>query len=286
MSVQNKMRKLTLAGLATLGALACGLVTAGAPALAASAPVFGQPLPAGAITRTTATVSAALNPGESATNYEVLYGTTSAYGQHTLEVKAGEGSSEEAVTAGLTGLVPGTTYHYEFVATNAEGSTTGSEETFTTNPPTPPAAVTDGASNIALTSATVTGTIDSEGLPTSYELDLGTDASYGTSIYGEAGSGTQEVGISVALQNLAPGSTYHYRIDAINSDGRAYGADQTFTTPAYDKPIMLPATLPLLATPSIVFPVETKNSANPAVKKKAKQKKRTKRTKKAKPKKR
>jgi hypothetical protein len=99
--------------------------------------------------------------------------------------------------------------------------------------------------------------IDPEGLETSYELDFGTDMTYGTSIYGEAGASAEPTELSVPLQNLAPGATYHYRIVAINSDGRTYGADQTFTTPAYSAPIVLPSALPLIGAPSIAFPTET-----------------------------
>lgn len=261
MSGMHTIRKATLTTVASLGVMGAGLLVSPAVSFAVSAPAFGQQLPVSAITRTTATVSAMLNPEESATTYEVLYGTASTFGQHTPEFKAGEGSSEETVSAGLTGLVPGTTYHYEFIATNGEGSTPGPEETFMTAPSTPPTVATGDASNITLTSATVSGTIGPEGLATSYELDLGINTTYGTSIYGEAGSGSETVSISVTLQNLAPGTTYHYRLDAINSDGRAYGADQTFTTPAYNKPITLPTALPLLATPTLAFPTETNNTA-------------------------
>jgi phosphodiesterase/alkaline phosphatase D-like protein len=272
MSALSTGRKLTLAGLVTLGLTGATGLASPTASLAASAPVFGPQLPVGAITRTTATVFAELNPQESETKYQVLYGVSTGFGRHTVELKAGSGSSEETVDAGLTGLTPDTTYHYEFVATNAEGTTTGPEETFTTASPTPPAATTVGASNVTLTTATVSGTIDAEGLVTSYELDLGTDTTYGTSMYGEAGSSTEPVTLSVDLSNLAPGATYHYRIGAINSDGRAYGADQTFTTPAYDKPIVRPGTIPLLATPSIAFPAEVAGTVKRTVKKKAKHK--------------
>ena len=224
-------------------------------------------------TRVTATVSAQLHPEGSVTTYHVLYGVTGSYGQHTAEVPsiAVDFGEEEAISVGLVGLTPGTTYHYAFVATNSAGSVTGPDQTFTTAPPTPPTAATGGASNITLTTATVSGTINPEGLETSYEVDLGVDTTYGTSIYGEAGSGTENIGISVSLQDLAPGATYHYRIVAINSDGRAYGADQTFTTPAYSNPIVLPNALPLLQTPPIAFPtgsqantgkIETKKLTN------------------------
>lgn len=224
-------------------------------------------LPASSITRVTATVSAKINPQNSSTKYRILYGTTSSYGEHTVEFEAGAGHSEVPVNVGLQGLAPETTYHYAVAASNLGGTTTGLDQTLTTGPPTPPTATTGGASNITLTSATVAGTINPRGLETSYELDFGTDANYGTSIYGEAGSATESINIAIDLLNLAPGTTYHYRIVAINSDGRVYGADQTLTTPVYSNPIILPSTLPLIASPAIAFPTETEPTQKVAKKK-------------------
>jgi phosphodiesterase/alkaline phosphatase D-like protein len=271
MRVTGMTRKLSLAVLAT-SAVVCTALAAPAASMAASAPVFEQQLPVTGITRTTATVWAQLNPGESETAYEVRFGVDESLGRHTPQYNAGSGSTAVTVNAGLLGLTPGTPYYYEFVATNSEGTTVGPLETFTTAPPTPPTATTGGASEVTLTTATVSGTIAARGLPTSYELDLGTDATYGTSMYGEAGSGSEPAAIALALTGLAPGTTYHYRIDAINSDGRSYGADETFTTPVYDKPIVLPPTAPLLATPPIAFPAEGANTAKPTIRKKHKHK--------------
>lgn len=36
--------------------------------------------------------------------------------------------------------------------------------------------------------------------------------------------------LSVGLSGLLPGTTYYYRVVAINEDGTFLGADQTFTT--------------------------------------------------------
>src|SRR6202042_3211833 len=93
--------------------------------------------------------------------------------------------------------------------TNQAGTMTGPDETVRTVAATPPTALTGEATELQLTSATVTGTIDPEDLETSYELDFGTDTGYGTSIYGEVGTGTEGIEIPVHLQNLAPGTTYH-----------------------------------------------------------------------------
>jgi phosphodiesterase/alkaline phosphatase D-like protein len=221
------------------------------------------------VTRTTATLAGTVNPEGLETSYHYQYGTTTSYGGNAPSVqgaKAGSGTEPVPAAIGISGLVPATTYHYRLVATNADGTTESSDQTFTTAPATPPTATTGEASNITLTTATVAGTINPEGLETSYELDLGTDTTYGTSIYGQAGSAATPTEITLSLQDLAPGSTYHYRIVAINSDGRTPGTDRTFTTPAYSNPIVQPFTLPLLAVPAIAFPTETKNTAKPTTK--------------------
>jgi hypothetical protein len=254
----------------TLGLLACSAV----PALAAAPPVLtiGE---AQSVTRTTATLPGTVNPEGSETFYYYKYGTSMSYGGNAPSIQGvNAGSGFEAVPApiGISGLVPATTYHYQLIATNAAGTTPSPDQTFTTAPPTPPTVSTGEASNITLTTATVTGTIGPEGLETSYELDLGSDTTYGTSIYGEAGSASTPTEITIGLQNLAPGSTYHYRMVAINSDGRTHGEDRTFTTPAYNNPIVQPPTLPLVATPAIAFPTDTTNTAKPTIKKHTKSK--------------
>jgi phosphodiesterase/alkaline phosphatase D-like protein len=236
-------------------------------------PVLSPPLPVSAITRVTATITAGINPEKSFTTWRVLYGETSAYGEHTPELLIGEGFGERPVRFGLEGLRPDTTYHYAVQATNQAGTVAGPDEAFTTAPPTPPGAVTGGASSISLTTATVAGTIEAEGLPTSFVLEFGTGSEYGTSIPGEAGASAEPLQITVPLQYLAPGTTYHYRFVAVNSDGRTYGADQTFTTPVYSNPIVLPSTLPLIATPAIAFPTETAPTQEAATKKKTSKKK-------------
>lgn len=73
------------------------------------------------------------------------------------------------------------------------------------------------------------------------------------------GAATEEV--HVTLGELVPGTTYYYRVTATNADGTAQGTDRTFTTPAYNNPIVQPFTLPLIASPAIAFPAETTNTA-------------------------
>ena len=96
------------------------------------------------ISQTGATLVAQIIPGFSSTTYHFEYGTSALYGQRTPE--SGTVGSDDAQHPGgatLSGLAPGTTYHYRVVATNAIGSAASSDATFTTAPlpenrPNPP----------------------------------------------------------------------------------------------------------------------------------------------------
>jgi hypothetical protein len=81
----------------------------------------------------TATLTGTVNPHGSVTTYTFQFGPTSAYGAETKPASAGAGSTPVPVSASLSGLEAGTTYHYRLVATNADGqSTKGVDHTFTT----------------------------------------------------------------------------------------------------------------------------------------------------------
>src|SRR5205807_3273231 len=56
-------------------------------------------------------------------------------GKQTLPTSAGDGSSDVAALAGISGLQPGRTYHYRLVAINADGTAHGGDRTFTTQKP-------------------------------------------------------------------------------------------------------------------------------------------------------
>jgi hypothetical protein len=189
-----------------------------------------------AVSYTTATLRAAIGQGDADTSYRFEYGTSTGYGT-SIPVPDGDvgtglnGPAE--VGQELSGLRPGTTYHYRVLATNALGQVASPDQTFTTLPPQPPVVSTGQAGDVAQSSATLTGTIETQGLETTYEFDLGTDTSYGTRIFGDAGFEPGPQMFRVELQGLAPGSTYHYRIVATNLFGTSYGADVTFTTATY-----------------------------------------------------
>ncbi|HEY3960356.1 MAG TPA: SMP-30/gluconolactonase/LRE family protein [Solirubrobacteraceae bacterium] len=76
-------------------------------------------------------------------------------------------------------------------------------------------------------------------------------------------TGDEEIPVSVRLENLAPNTTYHYRIVGVNEEsGVEYGEEQTFTTggPASSPPARAPeGSAPVSGTPasSPVYPLLT-----------------------------
>jgi hypothetical protein len=95
---------------------------------------FDQTESASSVSYATATLNGRVEPNGRKTTYHFEYGETTAYGhsaptsEATIKVLAGS----ESASAALTGLNPGTTYHYRLVASNAEGTTYGADKTFTT----------------------------------------------------------------------------------------------------------------------------------------------------------
>jgi hypothetical protein len=83
---------------------------------------------------TSASIFGTVNPLGLATTYHFEYGTTTEYGfQAPLEDgQVGTGFAPKSVGQDLTGLSPGTTYHYRLVATSSAGTVAGADRTFTT----------------------------------------------------------------------------------------------------------------------------------------------------------
>ena len=84
------------------------------------------------ITTTSAVLRARIDPEGLTTDYWFQYGPTAAYGLQTSMAAAGNGTVELKLTHPVTGLQPGTVYHFRVVARNAAGTTAGADATFTT----------------------------------------------------------------------------------------------------------------------------------------------------------
>ena len=90
---------------------------------------------------------------------------------------------------------------------------------------------TGAASGVSQNSATIAGQVNPNGLATTYEFEYGTSTKYGSATAtGSVGAGTTITRVSVTLNGLSSGTTYHYRLLATNADGTSYGADRTFKT--------------------------------------------------------
>jgi hypothetical protein len=89
---------------------------------------------ASAVAQSTATLTATVNPnGGEVSACQIEYGTSTEYGASAACSPApGSGTSPVAVTASVRGLSPNTTYHFRVSATNAGGTSTGTDGSFTT----------------------------------------------------------------------------------------------------------------------------------------------------------
>jgi hypothetical protein len=199
--------------------------------------VHTEPPQTGDIGHTTATVRGAIDlaGGTPITGCEVKYGLTSAY-ESSAPCSPNPASSPPGsnftvntpVTASLSGLNLGSTYHYAFIATNAAGEGLGSDRTFRT------AAVlrlqTKPATEITDNSATLNGALDPDGMATTYHFEYGLAGEYTQETAPVAPvTGTGEQQLSIPVSGLKADGAYHYRIVATNSLGTTQGPDQTFT---------------------------------------------------------
>jgi CSLREA domain-containing protein len=106
------------------GACEIGAYELAAPTVATSA--------AGSIGLTSAVLAGTLDPSLRETSFRFEYGTTTAYGALTPLQWTGAGSGPISVSALVTGLRAGTTYHFRLVATNPDGTAAGADQSLTT----------------------------------------------------------------------------------------------------------------------------------------------------------
>ena len=202
------------------------IVTASAEAASKPTAITG---PVTATASTTATVTGTVNPNGQATTWYFEYGKTASYGTKSATTNAGAGTSDVAATASLTSLAANTTYHYRLVATNASGTSRGTDGVLATSSAVE--AVTSPATKTTLTSATLNGLVNPRGHATTWYFEYGTSKSYGTkTALQSAGAGTSAVTVFALISGLTTGRTYHFRLVAMNTAGTANGSDLTFST--------------------------------------------------------
>jgi hypothetical protein len=137
-------------------------------------------------------------------------------------------SEAHSVQANVTGLVPGTTYHFRVDLANANGRELGADATFATLPP--PVIDDATAKELTATSATLDAEVNPGGTNTSCQFEYGTTTDYGHIVpcVPQPGSGTVDVPVGHSIEGLDQGATYHWRVVASNLAGTTSGSDHTF----------------------------------------------------------
>lgn len=179
-----------------------------------------------------ATLNGTVNPNGSSTTVTFEYGTTTSYGQTATATQSPvTGSASSNVNAIITGLTQSTTYHFRIKAVNSAGTTYGFDMTFTTTGSVP-AVATQAATNISASGAKLNGVVNANNLTTTVTFEYGLTSGYGQTASAIPAQviGNVNLAVYVTLTGLTQGTTYHFRIKAVNSTGTSYGNDLTFTT--------------------------------------------------------
>jgi len=186
--------------------------------------------PATLIASLSATLNGSVDPHGLTTTFYFQYGTTTSYG-HTTIMQGRIGNLYQSVSANISGLSASTTYHFRIVAVNNAGTVYGADRTFTTLSATgAPVVITNPATNVTSSSATLNGTVDPHGLTTTVYFQYGTTTSYGHTTASQSKTGNTYQAVAANISGLSASATYHFRMAATNSAGTVYGGDRAFTT--------------------------------------------------------
>ncbi len=216
-------------------------ITGGAPGADAAAYKYGieaiiQRAPtvvttaATAVTSTTATLNATVSANTQTTTTAFQYSTDLSFSS-SVAVAGNVTTQLVPVSAGITGLQPNTTYNFRAVSTNADGVTTGNTMQFTTVA-IPPTVVTNAATLVGPTFATLNGTATAFNANTTVSFEYGTSIAYGQVAAATPGTvtGNLATNFNSTLGSLVINTTYHFRAKGVNVAGTVYGTDQTFFT--------------------------------------------------------
>ena len=134
--------------------------------------------------------------------------------------------------SGIRGEGATFTHTFDSVGTFPYHCIRGSEAgTVIVTPPTgPPILATNPARFIASFSAILKGSLNPDGLSTTFHFQYGTTTSYGLTTAPQTQTGDTPRPVSANIISLASNTTYHFRIVASNMAGTTFGSDTTFTT--------------------------------------------------------
>jgi uncharacterized delta-60 repeat protein len=216
-----------------------GTITSQDNTLTTAAAVTGAPtvttqaaLP---VNSTQATLNGIVNGNGSTTTVFFDFGTTTQYTESLFATTLANNVTDTAVTADVSNLIAGTTYHCRVRATDgSDGFIYGADVTFTAAASGEPVAATAPATLLTATLEQLNGYVSANGgaTVTSAAFEYGTDTSYGsTAFVGGYIRGTGFQAVSAVIPFYDPSVTYHYRLRANTDSTTVYGEDMTFVTP-------------------------------------------------------
>jgi len=192
-----------------------------------------QTQPATNLSKTGVTLKGTVNPNGLSTTVTFEYGTTTSYDSSVTAAQSpvtGDGISN--VSADISGLTIGTIYYYRVKAENSHWTVYSSYNEFEYG--YPPSVTTLGVANVKTCSATLNGSVNPGGLPTTVTFEYGTSTDYGQQATTEESliNGNTITDISANISGLACNTIYHFRLKAENSFDTTYTSDKTFLTAA------------------------------------------------------
>jgi hypothetical protein len=145
------------------------------------------------------------------------------------------GTALNSVTATANGLVPRTEYVFRVVGTNGNGENGAGPDTFLT--PEAVAVETDAATGIGVSSATLNGTINPEGVAIeNCAFEYGFEPGTYTHVLAcaespaEIGDGTAAIPVHAEAVGLEGATAYYFRLVASNLEGEGRGQEMALRT--------------------------------------------------------
>ena len=160
------------------------------------------------------------------------WGETTEYGSFT-ETTSEFLQTGDSYVAHLTGLTPGTTYHFLAYGWNSIDFHKGDDLSFATDSATASTVTTNSATGIGATEALAHGTLNTDGgVPNEVQFQYSTTGEYEGEEVDTGWMANYQAGdpFEFLITGLDSGEDYHVRAQAKNPHSTVSGDDETFTT--------------------------------------------------------